>query len=657
MKFNLFLTAALLALTSVLFAQNVPAYYDDVNINLTGQALQTELSDKVTTSQFFTPTYTPGVWDALKQTDLDPNNSSRVILVYGFSDTDGVTNTDRTRSKDDNGGGTTDWNREHVYPKSLGNPNLGTSGPGADVHHLRPSDVSRNSSRGSRKFADGSGNSAITSQGHWYPGDEFKGDVARMVLYMYLRYGDRCLPNNVGIGSTNSSDGNMIDLFLEWNAEDPVSALELQRNPIVENIQGNRNPFIDNPAFATTIWGGPQAENLFGSGGGGGGGGGNTNPFCNSNNTVSSSYAESFESSFGVWSQASAGDDFNWTRTTGGTPSSNTGPSSAAAGNTYAFMESSTPNYSTKRAILYGPCVDLSGESSASFSFKYHLYGSSSMGSLQVEVSDDGSNWTSVWSRSGNQGNSWQSATVDLAAYLGGTVQLRFNGLTGTTWQGDMAIDDLGISTSGGGGGGGGGGGPVAANLSITLDNYPEETSWSIRDASNAVVYSGGTYGNQPDGSTVNISVPLDAGCYTLTFNDAYGDGICCSYGNGSYTLTNQDSGATLASGGSFGSSETTSFCVGGASLSAPDTDQEAAIGTSFSAVDAFSLFPNPVGNVLTLRNYPAGATFRLLDVNGRVVRQGTLSNQLEVSGLPAGTYQFMATAKDWAVTQRVIKQ
>jgi len=215
-------------------------------------------------------------------------------------------------------------------------------------------------------------------------------------------------------------------------------------------------------------------------------------------------------------------------------------------------MESSTPNYSTKRAILYGPCVDLSGKSSGNFSFKYHLYGSSNMGSLQVEASEDGSTWTSIWSRSGNQGNSWRSASVDLAAYLGGTVQLRFNGLTGTTWQGDMAIDDLGVSTSGSGGGGGG---PVAANLSITLDNYPEETSWTIRDANNAVVYSGGTYGNQADGSTINIAVPMAAGCYTLTFNDSYGDGICCSYGNGSYTLTNQDNGTTLASGGSFGSS------------------------------------------------------------------------------------------------------
>ncbi|TSE08509.1 endonuclease [Aquimarina algiphila] len=258
----------LLAIPIIGYSQ-IPSYYNDVNLNLSGNALQNELGNKVINTHTTFLTYTPGVWDALKQTDLDPSDSSNVILIYGFSDTDGNTTTDRTRGVNNNGGGSTDWNREHVYPRSLGNPNLGSSGPGSDAHHLRPSDVQRNSSRGNRKFADGSGNSGTTAQGHWYPGDEFKGDVARMMMYMYIHYGDRCLPKNVGIGSPATSDSNMLQLFLEWNAEDPVSQLELQRNPILEGIQGNRNPFIDNPAFATQIWGGPQAEDRFGNVGGG----------------------------------------------------------------------------------------------------------------------------------------------------------------------------------------------------------------------------------------------------------------------------------------------------------------------------------------------------------------------------------------------------
>jgi hypothetical protein len=195
-----------------------------------------------------------------------------VILVYGYNDNDGNYITDRTRSKDLNGGTQgTDWNREHTYAKSLGTPNLGTSGPGSDAHHLRPADVTFNGQRGSKKFATGSGH-AGDSNGGWYAGDEWKGDIARMMMYMYLRYGNQCKPTGVGIGSSGSTPDDMIDLFLQWNADDPVSQLEQNRNTYHENTgnayaQGNRNPFIDNPAFATQIWGGPQAEDLFGGGG------------------------------------------------------------------------------------------------------------------------------------------------------------------------------------------------------------------------------------------------------------------------------------------------------------------------------------------------------------------------------------------------------
>ena len=104
-----------------------------------------------------------------------------------------------------------------------------------------------------------------------------------------------------------------------------------------------------------------------------------------------------------------------------------------------------------------------------------------------------------------------------------------------------------------------------SVTLSITLDNYPEETSWIIRNSGGTTVASGGTYGSQPDGSTVveNICLPAD-GCYDFVISDSYGDGICCSYGSGSYTLTDDSDGSTLASGGNFGSSETTNFCVNG---------------------------------------------------------------------------------------------
>ncbi|MEL6276587.1 MAG: M57 family metalloprotease, partial [Bacteroidota bacterium] len=101
--------------------------------------------------------------------------------------------------------------------------------------------------------------------------------------------------------------------------------------------------------------------------------------------------------------------------------------------------------------------------------------------------------------------------------------------------------------------------------LSINLDNYPEETSWRVTDGSGTVVASGGTYGAFPDGSNVTEEICLVDGCYDFTILDSYGDGICCSYGVGDYTLTDA-TGNVLASGASFGNSETTNFCVGGGS-------------------------------------------------------------------------------------------
>ncbi|MEL6864603.1 MAG: S8 family serine peptidase [Bacteroidota bacterium] len=98
--------------------------------------------------------------------------------------------------------------------------------------------------------------------------------------------------------------------------------------------------------------------------------------------------------------------------------------------------------------------------------------------------------------------------------------------------------------------------------LTITLDNYPEETSWEITDVGGALIASGGTYGSFPDGSTITENICLVDNCYTFTIFDSYGDGICCTYGSGSYSLTN--GGTVLASGGVFGSSEATDFCIGG---------------------------------------------------------------------------------------------
>ncbi len=259
------LLSILLLTTTSLFSQQ--AYYSNVNLTLTGMALKAELANKITVTHTNNLSYSQ-VWSALKITDLVPGSSTNVYLVYGYDDTDGNVTTDLTRSKNNNGGSVGDWNREHTYPKSLGTPALGTSGPGADAHMLRSCDVQRNGSRGSLKFVDATGTSKSINGG-WYPGDQWKGDMARIMMYMYLRYGSRCLPINVGVGTSVNIDPDMIDLFLQWNIDDPVSTYEVTRNNYLGTTsntygQGNRNPFIDEPYLATRIWGGADAEDIWG---------------------------------------------------------------------------------------------------------------------------------------------------------------------------------------------------------------------------------------------------------------------------------------------------------------------------------------------------------------------------------------------------------
>ena len=164
-----------------------------------------------------------------------------------------------------NGGG---WNREHVWPKSLGGFN--TTGAGSDLHHIRPTDKSVNGKRGNEKYGVPTNGQPVTGTvtvenmvgGHsdnqyFEPLDNAKGDVARICLYVYVRYG--------GELSKCSSITNVfqsIDVLLEWCALDPVDTWEMGRNEVVYAIQGNRNVFIDYPELAWQVFGREIPENL-----------------------------------------------------------------------------------------------------------------------------------------------------------------------------------------------------------------------------------------------------------------------------------------------------------------------------------------------------------------------------------------------------------
>jgi endonuclease I len=225
-------------------------YYQDA-IGKTGPALKdalhTIISDQTKISY-------SAVWDALKLTDEDPGNSANVIELYSG----------RSVPKDTNGGDVDDWNREHVWAKSHGDFGTAT-GPGTDVHHLRPEDVTVNSARGNLDFDEG-GSAVNQCDGCSADADSFepreavKGDVARMILYMAIRYegGDGWpdLEPNDAVNNGSAPALGRLSVLLQWNAQDPPDAFEMHRNDVIyEQIQHNRNPFIDHPEWAPEIFG------------------------------------------------------------------------------------------------------------------------------------------------------------------------------------------------------------------------------------------------------------------------------------------------------------------------------------------------------------------------------------------------------------------
>ena len=279
-------------------------YYDGIE-GLTGESLKNALNDIITNHTEFP--YTDDdtdVWDMLRDADEDPNNPDNVILFYsGFSwpkecqDTNTDLLPDYCFEGNNREADYTEWNREHIWSKSHGDfedegdyayeEASGGYALGAhtDGHHLVAAERSMNSVKNNRFFADchdgveddnlvdrGYGNYTC---GEWYfePRDEVKGDVARMLFYMVIRYEgeqgdfvdlelttDLYQYENAETSIKNSKLPYYEDLevLLRWHLEDPVSEWEILRNQTIYEYQGNRNPFIDIPELVEEIWGTPE---------------------------------------------------------------------------------------------------------------------------------------------------------------------------------------------------------------------------------------------------------------------------------------------------------------------------------------------------------------------------------------------------------------
>jgi len=254
-------------------------YYNDWEISgLSKNNLLNQLAKKMTEEHQYYTSY-EDVKGANAYSDEDPDDETKLISFYAGADI----------SNSWSGGSL--WNREHVWCKNLSG-NLYKSvaetgrGAGADIHQLKPAISRLNVVRSDRLYAD------LNHQGtsidynnkptgcfydknnNFEPRDEIKGDVARILMYMYTHYSSEIESNvsriNASNTKTTSKSGDMRienivateannaksswNLLLKWNEKDPVDSFEAKRNDYCASITGLRNPFIDHPEFATMIW-------------------------------------------------------------------------------------------------------------------------------------------------------------------------------------------------------------------------------------------------------------------------------------------------------------------------------------------------------------------------------------------------------------------
>lgn len=236
---------------------------------------------------------TTDTWDILELADEDPNNAGRILDVYR--------NRSYLKGSERAGTGTgLTYNREHTWPNSLGfGSSTGDRGlpyaPYTDTHMLYLSDTNYNSDRGNKPYAActlsggcgerateanagyGGGSGVYPGNSNWVRGPDGnggsfqtwnhrKGDVARAVMYMAIRYEGGVDSRGQGepnleltddrskIVMTSSSPAYMglLSTLLAWHQADPPDAAERARNQVIYGFQRNRNPFIDHPEWATS---------------------------------------------------------------------------------------------------------------------------------------------------------------------------------------------------------------------------------------------------------------------------------------------------------------------------------------------------------------------------------------------------------------------
>jgi hypothetical protein len=240
-------------------SSTTPAGYYDSLEGLSGATLKQAVQNIIANPAVVHAQNYGDIIDILKKADQNPLNSNQVWLMY----------VEKPRSKldfQDTGINTGKWNREHIYPQSRGGYTDGTSsipdginvwlptnaddilaGHG-DAHHIRAEDGPENSIRNNNDYGLTGYNGPSGTMGSW------KGDVARAVFYMAIRYNALSVVNGDIPDTTVGQLGDLASL-LTWNTLDPSDDFEMNRNNYIYTWQVNRNPFIDYPDLANYIWG------------------------------------------------------------------------------------------------------------------------------------------------------------------------------------------------------------------------------------------------------------------------------------------------------------------------------------------------------------------------------------------------------------------
>ena len=251
------LTGTFVSMASALGQWDAPFDYYENAEGLTGDDLKAALHEIIDDHTLIPySSSTTDTRDALMEMFEDPNNENNLILVYSGDSIPKVN--------------TSEWNREHLWPQSYGVDNV----PGrSDLFNLRPSDMDVNSARGSRVYDNVTSGSShaeapqsMFDSTFWEPRDEEKGDIARAMFYMAVRYeGGESTPNLELSDTPNSGtyEFGMLSTLLQWHQMDAVNDHEKEVNHIVyTSYQGNRNPFVDHPEWVEVIWGSEPSLSL-----------------------------------------------------------------------------------------------------------------------------------------------------------------------------------------------------------------------------------------------------------------------------------------------------------------------------------------------------------------------------------------------------------